>query len=90
MIPVWDTLAPSRHRKHLTTDMRANQDRQPSADVDEERRSFLRQSVYAAYATPVITALLVEEAAAGQSCTPQMRKSCEANNYKWGWCKKCR
>ena len=30
--------------------------------VDPERRDFLRNSVYAAYATPLITALLVEKA----------------------------
>ena len=35
--------------------------------VDEKRREFLRKSVYAAYATPVITALLVSEASAIQS-----------------------
>lgn len=70
--------------------MKDNQDRQPSADVDDERRDFLRKSVYAAYATPLITALLVEEAAAGQSCTAQMKARCEAADYKWGWCKKCR
>ena len=35
--------------------------------VDEKRREFLRKSVYAAYATPVITALLVSEASALQS-----------------------
>lgn len=35
--------------------------------VDPERRDFLRNSVYAAYATPLITALLVEKASAGWS-----------------------
>ena len=35
--------------------------------VDEKRRDFLRKSVYAAYVTPVITALLVSEASAIQS-----------------------
>ena len=58
--------------------------------LDEDRREFLRKSVYAAYATPLITTLLVEDAAAAQSCTPQMKAQCEANDYKWGWCKKCR
>ena len=29
--------------------------------TDEARRDFLRKSVYAAYATPVITALLVSK-----------------------------
>jgi hypothetical protein len=35
------------------------------ADPAASRREFLRRSVYAAYATPLITALLVEQAAAG-------------------------
>ena len=42
--------------------------------VDTERRDFLRNSVYAAYATPLITALLVEKASAATSthghCSP--------------------
>ena len=41
-------------------------------EVDNERRAFLRNSVYAAYATPLITALLVaEESAAASNCTPE-------------------
>jgi hypothetical protein len=72
------------------SDNSINNDLHPAAEVDAERRSFLRHSAYAAYATPLITALLVEEAAAKQSCTREMRARCEANNYKWGWCKKCR
>ncbi len=40
----------------------------PTQDaVDRDRRDFLRTSVYAAYATPLITALLVEKASAGWS-----------------------
>lgn len=35
--------------------------------VDKDRREFLRKSIYAAYATPLITALLVEEASAASS-----------------------
>jgi hypothetical protein len=35
--------------------------------ADKERRAFLRKSVYAVYATPVITALLVNNASAAQS-----------------------
>jgi hypothetical protein len=35
--------------------------------VDETRREFLRKSVYAAYATPVITALLVSQVSAATS-----------------------
>ncbi len=37
---------------------------------DTSRREFLRKSVYAAYATPVITALLVNKASAVQSWDP--------------------
>ena len=72
------------------SDNSINNDLQPATKVDAERRSFLRHSAYAAYATSLITALLVEEAAAKQSGTPEMRARCEANNYQWGWCKKCR
>jgi hypothetical protein len=35
--------------------------------TDEGRRDFLRKSAYAAYATPVIMAMLVEKASAGKS-----------------------
>ena len=38
--------------------------------VDEARRDFLRKSIYAAYATPVITALLVSKASAKTSRNP--------------------
>jgi len=44
-----------------------NQELQSASNVDEERRNFLRKSVYAAYATPLITTLLVTEKAAAQS-----------------------
>ena len=37
------------------------------AENSVNRREFLRKSVYAAYATPLITALLVEQASAFQS-----------------------
>jgi hypothetical protein len=54
-------------------------------DHDADRREFLRRSIYAAYATPLITALLVEDAAAGNSnnngrCS---RKWCERH---WASC----
>jgi hypothetical protein len=35
--------------------------------ADISRRDFLRKSAYAAYATPVITVLLVEQASAAKS-----------------------
>ena len=59
------------------TDIYTNKNFQPPNDVDGERRSFLRQSVYAAYATPVITALLVEDASAALSCTGSIRRFCD-------------
>lgn len=50
----------------------------PSAErvsVDDKRRDFLRNSVCAAYATPLITAPLVENASASTSthghCSPE-------------------
>ena len=44
--------------------------------VDDDRRAFLRRSVYAAYATPLITALLVEEAgAASSNCPPGVKET---------------
>ena len=46
------------------------QNSQVMSDADLARRDFLRQSVYAACATPVIMALLVEKADAAQSWNP--------------------
>ena len=64
--------------------------RTPSQEtVDGSRRKFLRNSVYAAYATPLITTLLVEDAAAGQSCTAELLADCIASGFKEGKCKKC-
>jgi hypothetical protein len=54
-----------------------NQNLQPGNTVDEERRSFLKTSIYAAYATPVITALLVEDANAAPSCTGRLERFCQ-------------
>lgn len=44
-----------------------SKERKKQQTVDEARRDFLRKSVYAAYATPVITALLVSKASAAAS-----------------------
>lgn len=44
-----------------------NSAEQESSEESTSRREFLRRSVYAAYATPLITALLVEKASAGNS-----------------------
>jgi hypothetical protein len=43
---------------------------QEMSDADKARRDFLRKSVYAACATPVIMSLLVEKADAAQSWNP--------------------
>ena len=40
------------------------------SDTAEARRDFLRKSVYAACATPIIMSLLVEKADAAQSWNP--------------------
>ena len=62
----------------------------PKNEVDEERRSFLRKSAYAAYATPLITALLVEEAAAGWSgCPPAKKAKCAAGMLPPAACRRC-
>lgn len=44
--------------------------RQVLSEAAEARREFLRKSVYAACATPVIVSLLVEKADAAQSWNP--------------------
>ena len=44
--------------------------RQVLSETAEARRDFLRKSVYAACATPVIMSLLVEKADAAQSWNP--------------------
>ena len=45
----------------------ANVPEKDSDNVNNSRREFLRKSVFTAYATPLITALLVEEASAASS-----------------------
>ena len=44
------------------------------SEADKARRDFLRKSVYAACATPVIMSLLVEKADAAQSWNPGLGK----------------
>lgn len=56
------------------------------------RREFLRTSIYAVYATPLITALLVEEAGAANStpgCPPSKRKKCEDGELPPQACRHC-
>ena len=50
------------------------QNRQEMSDAALARRDFLRKSVYAACATPVIMSLLVERADAAQSWGPHRDK----------------
>ena len=54
--------------------------------VDNDRREFLRQSIYAAYATPLITVLLVDEASAkgSRGCANKPRDFCE--RHPWHRC----
>ena len=54
-------------------------DNQP---IDDTRREFLRKSVYAAYATPVITAWLVSKASAAVS-TDFNKGQCERTGGTW-------
>jgi hypothetical protein len=51
------------------------------SDADKARRDFLRKSVYAACATPVIMSLLVEKANAAQSWNPGLGTR-PGNNFK--------
>ena len=71
-------------------DKKDKSDLHPENAVDEERRSFLRKSVYAAYATPLITALLVEDAEAGWSgCPPAKKAKCAAGMLPPAACRRC-
>ena len=44
-----------------------SEEKKHNQPIDDSRREFLRKSVYAAYATPVITALLVSQVSASAS-----------------------
>lgn len=44
--------------------------REAEKKCSEERREFLGKSAYAAYATPAITAMLVDKASAAKSTNP--------------------
>jgi len=59
-------------------------DHERETHPDRNRREFLRKSIYAAYATPLITALLVEEASAKNShnngrCSPRWCRNHDAD-----------
>ena len=59
-----------------------SQDHDKTQTRDETRREFLRKSVYAAYATPVITALLVSQVSAAVSITSN-RGQCQKAGGSW-------
>ena len=58
----------------------ANAPERDSHTINNSRREFLRNSVYAAYATPLITALLVSEAEAGASQANDCPAACRQPN----------
>lgn len=71
--------------------MSNDQDVRDAGLVSRDRRDFLRSSVYAAYATPLITTLLVaEESAAGSGCPPGLIAKCLADPRSDPRCRKCR
>ena len=53
----------------------------PEEEEAESRREFLRKSVYAVYATPLITALLVENASAAGSGGHGWETFCERHPW---------
>jgi hypothetical protein len=60
-------------------DLHENETPVPEDDVDAQRREFLRTSIYAAYATPLIASLLVAEKSVAQStgCPPRLQRLCD-------------
>lgn len=50
--------------------LQENQQPTDLKSIDDARRDFLRKSIYAAYATPVILSLLVSNASAKNSLCP--------------------
>ena len=50
---------------------------------NEGRRDILRKSVYAVYATPVITSMLVEKASAQQSWGSSTGDSTKSGGSSW-------
>ncbi|MDG5466849.1 hypothetical protein P9J64_00780 [Deltaproteobacteria bacterium IMCC39524] len=54
-----------------------NTDSEDNQLVDASRRDFLRKSVYAAYATPLITTLLVQKASAAASSAGTNNPNCQ-------------
>jgi len=58
-------------------------------NIDKDRREFLKNSVYAAYAAPIITALLVAEESAAASCPPGLVERCRNDPNPPAACDKC-
>ena len=58
-------------------------------NIDKNRREFLKNSVYAAYAAPIITALLVAEESAAASCPPGLVERCRNDPNPPAACDKC-
>ncbi|MCL7488971.1 MAG: hypothetical protein M8357_12455 [Desulfobulbaceae bacterium] len=55
---------------------KSSQPKQEKDTFNAQRREFLRTSMYAAYATPVIMSVLVEKASAGSSGVVEKNKNC--------------
>jgi hypothetical protein len=55
-----------------------SEEKKQNQHIDDSRREFLRKSVYAAYATPVITALLVSQVSAAASSS---NPNCQDPNW---------
>jgi hypothetical protein len=55
-----------------------SEEKKHNQPIDDSRREFLRKSVYAAYATPVITALLVSKVSALASLS---NKNCQDTTW---------
>ena len=79
-----------RFARYRETPMKEKPSAEPES-VDENRRDFLRNSVYAAYATPLITMLLVDakSAAASQGCPDVIREKCESGELHGPPCQNC-
>lgn len=60
-------------------DKELSADQQPKKDFYEQRRDFLKKSMYVAYATPLIMSMLVDKANAAQSWNPGKGKRPENN-----------
>lgn len=60
----------------MNSNKKSSQSKQAKDTFNAQRREFLRTSMYAAYATPVIMSVLVEKASAGNSGVVEKNKNC--------------